>query len=67
MSMADLVLRLISGWYDPDTQSRREHRTAIARSNAISVRKKAEVSDTKIAAVQRCYQQADASLRQHDG
>lgn len=62
MRMSDLVLRLINGWYDPRDQSRREHRTSVARHQAIVVRLRAEKTAARIESIQYCYRQADGTL-----
>jgi hypothetical protein len=66
MRMSDIVLRLISGWYDPEDQSRREHRTARARTRAISVRQRSEIVGEKIVKVQQSYREADNCLARTD-
>jgi hypothetical protein len=60
--MTDIVLRLISNWYDPEDQARREHRTSTARSHAIAVRRRSEVTGEKLAKVQQSYRDADGTL-----
>ena len=63
MSMSDVILRLISGWYDPVDADNREHRTSVARSNAIAVRKRSEPIVERVIFVHRSYRRADALFR----
>jgi len=61
--MTDIVLRLISGWYDPATQQQREHRTETARAKAISVRIRAESIQPEIVSARRSYERANDRLK----
>ena len=63
MKMTDLILRLVSNWYDPAEQERREERTAKATDQATTVRGKAIVSAQRVTAVRQSYEQSERRLR----
>lgn len=62
MKMTDLILRLVSNWYDPAEQERREERTAKATDNATTVHGKAIASAQRISAVRQSYERSERRL-----
>lgn len=57
--MTDLVMRLISGWYDPEEQARREQRTRLATVAASDVRGKVARTSARVVAVRQSYEQSE--------
>jgi len=60
--MSELILRIVSHWYDPAEQDRREQRTAQAHSNAIAVRVRAESVAQKVQRTRQSYEAAGRRL-----
>ena len=59
MKMTDLVLRLISNWYDPEEQAQREQRTQLASTAAAHVRGKVITTSARVVAVRQSYEQSE--------
>ena len=57
--MTDLVLRLISNWYDPAEQAAREERTHLAAAAATDVRMKVMTTSDRVVAVRQSYEQSE--------
>lgn len=57
--MTDLVLCLISNWYDPEEQKAREERTHLAAAAATDVRQKVLVTSDRVVAVRQSYEQSE--------
>lgn len=71
MSLTRMILRLVSHWYDPDEQVRREQRTAEASDRATTIRDKSILSGQRVVAVRHSYEQSERRARprptQHRG
>lgn len=60
--MSSLILRLVSGWYDPAEQQKRERRTDVAHKKAIAVRQRSEIVGERIQSTRESYDRAGTRL-----
>lgn len=62
MMLPQLILRLISRWYNPIEQSRREQRTYAAQSHADRIQAKTEVTGQRVNAALRSYELSERRI-----